>query len=886
LQVISQWPLVGRSEELQLIAEATRAVGDQARGVVLSGAAGVGKTRLAREAVGGCGRRSTRRHWIVGTTSARGVPLGAFADIASHFGPDPLRRVREVINGLTDNGHDSEVVVGVDDAHLLDDLSAFTVHQLVARRLATVILTIRSGESPPDAITAIWKDLHVQRLELQSLSLPEITHLVEQVLGGSVESLSARRLWQYTQGNALYLRHLLENEVNAGRFAQHADVWLWDGDPTLSPTLAELLDRRIAQVSRPVRDVLDALAVAEPLDAEMLSRMVDPDALADAESLGLISVDSGVRPAAVRLTHPMLGEVSRIRSLQLRRLRGRIATELARIAGADPRHLVRRAVLTIESDLAPDAELLTAAASAAMQLMDQRLAETLAEHAVVAGGGEEARMAHAMANFWLERPTKVESILAELADQTSGPARTQVAIMRATNFAAELGQPASAEQELNESLLADDDIAQAVVTALRALIALVRGHSSSAVDAALTMLTSSPASDVAQMLMTWVLVSGLGDLGRIDEVQPAADGGYRLAERSAEVSHARFQVAFLQANAYRRAGSLEKTDATITRIRHETLDVPYEESWHSLLVGMSAMSRGALDDSRRALRDALAYLGTGDSGRMVKSFGRSWLTTVTAIAGRATEARREFDAIEWWAQDSDACIFDPERFIAEAWTCAAEGSVSQAISIARIAATRESELGRPAQEALLLQVATQFGDHTTASRLAELADRVQGPRAPAAAGHAAALAAGDGDALVDASRRYEAFGDRIAAADAAAQAVIAYQKAGLRGAALSASAAVQRLTAECQGAQTPALRAAAMPLPFTARQHEIITLAARGWSNNEIAQHLTVSVRSIEGHLLRASKRSGTNSREQLIAILRGAYDTLNRADDPHAESS
>jgi len=140
---------------------------------VLSGSAGVGKTRVARDAVAGCGPRNARRHWIIGTASARSVPLGAFADIASDFGPDPLRRVREVIDGLIGATRDGEVIVGVDDAHLLDDLSAFTVHQLVTRRLATVILTIRSGEQPPDAITAIWKDHHLPNLELQPLSLPK-----------------------------------------------------------------------------------------------------------------------------------------------------------------------------------------------------------------------------------------------------------------------------------------------------------------------------------------------------------------------------------------------------------------------------------------------------------------------------------------------------------------------------------------------------------------------------------------------------------------------------------------------------------------------------------------------------------------------------------------
>jgi DNA-binding NarL/FixJ family response regulator len=215
-------------------------------------------------------------------------------------------------------------------------------------------------------------------------------------------------------------------------------------------------------------------------------------------------------------------------------------------------------------------------------------------------------------------------------------------------------------------------------------------------------------------------------------------------------------------------------------------------------------------------------------------------------------------------------MFDPYRSLAEGWVCAAEGAVSQSISIMRDAAERESRLGRPAWEVVLLQVATQFGDQTTGARLAELAGQVQGPRAPTAAVHAAALAAGRGDGLLDASRRYEAFGDRIAAADAAAQAVVAYQHAGLTGAAMSASATVQRLAAECQGVHTPAVRAARTKQPFTARQLEIISLAAQGLSNRDIADRLTMSIRSVEGHLFRASERVAANSRDELISILRG----------------
>jgi DNA-binding NarL/FixJ family response regulator len=867
--VIRQWPLVGRSEELALIADATRATDDRARGIVLSGSAGVGKTRVAREAVAGCAPRAARRHWIVGTASARGVPLGAFVDIASDFGPDPLRRVREVIDGLIGNARHGEVVVGVDDAHLLDDLSAFTVHQLVTRRLATVILTIRSGEAPPDAITAIWKDQHLERLELQPLSPAEIADLVEHVLDGPVDSFSSQRLWQYTQGNALYLRHLLENEVNTARMTQRSGVWLWEGNPQLSPTLAELIEARMAQVTTAVRDVLDALAVAEPLETDVLEAVADADALAEAESLGLISVDPSVRPASVRLAHPLFGEVRRTGSLRLQRLRGRIATELARKGSTDPRDLIRRAALTIESDLAPDPELLLAAAAAAMQLLDHRLAETLAERAVAVGGGPWAKIAHAMAITWQERGIEAEAVLAEQAEQASGLERTQIAILRAMNFTLILGQVASAEREL-ELLPADDDSAQAIATALRPLIELVRGRSSAAVEMAFAAEAGSPDNDVAKIFLAWVFVTGLGDLGRIDEIESAANKGYAVADKSPEAGHLLRRLALQETHGYRLGGALTQSDAVVARIRRDTLDVPFEESWHRVFVGLSAMTRGAVDDARRSLRDALAYLGTGGSGRMVKTFGRTWLTTVTAMAGQATDARREFEAIEWWAQEPDACMFDPYRSIAEAWTCAAEGAVSHAISIMRDAAAKEHVLGRPAWEVVLLQTATQFGDQTTVATLAELADLVQGPRAPTAAAHAAALAAGDGDALVGASRRYEEFGDRLAAADAAAHAVIAYQHAGLRGAALSASATAQRLAAECQGARTPALRAATTPKPFTDRQREIISLAAQGLSNKEIADRLTVSTRSVEGHLFRASQRVAANSRDQLISILQG----------------
>ena len=168
----SGWPLTGRAEELQAITESVDTA--DAAGIVLAGAAGVGKTRLARETLTRAGRRGRVCRFVAATASAQSVPLGAFADYADRLGPDPLARVRDVVDAVTHTRRDrGPVVVGVDDAHLLDDQSALVVHQIVRRHLATVVLTVRTGEPAPDAITALWKDELLPRLEVQPLSKAE-----------------------------------------------------------------------------------------------------------------------------------------------------------------------------------------------------------------------------------------------------------------------------------------------------------------------------------------------------------------------------------------------------------------------------------------------------------------------------------------------------------------------------------------------------------------------------------------------------------------------------------------------------------------------------------------------------------------------------------------
>ena len=117
------WPLTGRDEELKLIAAT---FGDESEhgGVVIAGRPGVGKTRLAREAAA-----AISRGWVVrmvsGTAAAQAIPLGAFAEWIDQDGVQPLNLVAAVTLVAPEYPSGERVVVFVDDAHLLDDLSAF-----------------------------------------------------------------------------------------------------------------------------------------------------------------------------------------------------------------------------------------------------------------------------------------------------------------------------------------------------------------------------------------------------------------------------------------------------------------------------------------------------------------------------------------------------------------------------------------------------------------------------------------------------------------------------------------------------------------------------------------------------------------------------------------
>jgi DNA-binding CsgD family transcriptional regulator len=861
------WPLTGRSEEMRIVQAALQA--PETSGIVLCGAAGVGKSRIAHDALASAGAIGCQTRWVSGTSSARQLPLGALAAWAGSSGTDHLQLIRDVIDALTSTSDGAKVIVGVDDAHLLDDLSTFVLHQIVARRAAKLVLTIRSGDPIPTATQEIWQAGQFDRLDLQPLSRHETVTLLSATLGGALDSAAAQRLWKLTRGNALYLRNIVEQGVADGHLVEQHGHWTWTGDTAVPPSLAEMIETRIGDVPRSVGDVIDALAVGEPIELSLLVRIVDAAAVEEADQRGLITLERSDGRAEVRLAHPLYGEVRRGRApaTRLRRLCARLAVELGRSDDRDDTQVVvRRAVLSLDSDLEPDPDLLVTAAYGALGLADLHLADRLAHAAIRAGGGAEAGFVRAFALSRLGLGEEADTVLASIT--TAGGDHARRAFMRATIRLFTHADPAGAKQLIDDASQAvPPDGNQACIDAFQTVYWAAMGRPDAARESSKNLVVEELPPFVGAVTARAVVVAS-GDAGHTSEAQTAADAGYAIVRRDFDAPHQRFVVADAHISALLQSGRLREAWDMACRVQELAAELAEAaQPYSALVVGRAALGAGRLDTAHSLLKSAVGTLSA--SGETIGWRYRCQIPYTIALAmhGATDEATAALEDLEQCAHPSWQCV-DYERALAQAWVAARQGAVSEAINVASSAAEEARARGQFAAEVLCLQAATQFGDRSGAPRLSELAEIVEGPRARVAARFAAALGTGDGAGLTKVSEDFERMGDLVAAIDSVAHGAVAYRRKGLRGSALGCATRAAALSKRCGGANTPALLSAAEPLPLTSRQREIVMLLGDGLTTRTIAERLNVSERTVEGHIYRAMAKTGVANRNDLAALL------------------
>lgn len=153
--------------------------------------------------------------------------------------------------------------------------------------------------------------------------------------------------------------------------------------------------------------------------------------------------------------------------------------------------------------------------------------------------------------------------------------------------------------------------------------------------------------------------------------------------------------------------------------------------------------------------------------------------------------------------------------------------------------------------------------------MSDLVKAVEGDLAPARLAHVIALRAGDPEQLATASDRFAGLGATLLAAESAADAAVAWRRAGNVSRSDHELHRASVLSSSCPGARTPALSPIDSREQLTGAERETALLAAAGRTNREIAEELHLSVRTVDNRLQRVYGKLGISRRSELAGLVR-----------------
>jgi DNA-binding CsgD family transcriptional regulator len=847
------WPLAGRERELRAIEArldpGSRGVRPPQAGVLLLGAAGVGKTRLVREVLARWTAGGGESEWVVGPH----LPERIADEPAARSGRGP-------------------VVLGIDDVHLLDDRSVALVGRLARRGLVAPVASARDDEPLSDVVLARWPD-PASRRTVPGLAPEAVDQILGHALPGQIDPVTRQRLHRLAGGNPLLLREVLADAAETGGLARREGVWCWRGAVPATARLAELVTAQLATLSPGALSVLEMLACGEPLPLPLVARVAEPAAIEEARRSGRVVADRSGGRVALRFAHPLYAEVLRA-NLPASRVR-RISGVLAEAQAAEP---VRRredallaAVWQLQSGHLREPKLLLLAAREASGRFDVELAERLARAARGPAGGWEADWLLARILLFTGRAEQAAEVLPG-PPPTRGELLARWAVTRADLSYWGLGKPDEALRALDA--VAPDEPGGELTESSRAWILLFDGRCRDALATVSALLGRLAQAPPAQ----WACAGGAmaaGLLGRIGQAQAMWERG-RAAAAAAEGSPSgQVHIGYGSCLALRLAGHLREAAAVAEEGYRAAVagDAGPMVGYWAALRGIVRKAQGYAAGAQAALREALVLLGEYDTYRL-RRVCLAELAGAYALGGDLANARdclARADRLD----DGTNRLFDAWVELDRAWVQVAEGELSTSVDTAVRAAKLAQESDQPAFEAICRYDAVRIGGAApVGERLREVAGGVEGRVAGLLVavadglGAGGGLGAGSGRGLEQAAAALADEGQVLLAAEAAAGAARAYQQAGRAASMRRALRLAAELTGQCQGARTPLLRLAGRVGLLSPREREVAVLAT-SQPSRQIADRLGLSLNTVNNTLSRAFVKLGASNRAELAAILR-----------------
>jgi DNA-binding CsgD family transcriptional regulator len=872
---------VGRHDELAT----ARGLLDAGCGVlVLRGPLGVGKSHLARAVAGLALDGPWVVHSVAGSSATPTVPFAPWAHLLDEVPVDatPAALVSIALARLRAERESGPLLVVIDDAHRLDELSmAMAVHVLRSPDLL-VVITTRPGVEVPGPLADVLREGRATVIDVTPLDRGDLPALAATTDAPPLAPPSLASLWHVTEGNPLFALELLRGGFSGER---------------PSVTLAEVVALRMAELPPDQRSLLELLAVGGTLDERLVRDLVGDEALLAAEQAGHVLGAVEANQVRVGLTHPVYADSLRA-GLGVTGVRARLrelvaaATRPGRPSAVD---LVKLAVWHAELGEPFDP---SAVGMASRELRwgfhdwlrrglrgDAVVADPVSDTGRVTAAYRLARLAWERDPSWAtgyallrtlhDQPNRLDEFAPVLAavEQwcTSEEDRATLTIATALWLTWTAGRWSEADALLSSWEQRLGPPHRQLLTYARGGLMVQRGD----IDAGAAVLRAHrPAADFPAAVQVawqspWSAACAMG--GRFDEAVDTVEASLPVAlELGDEAMVAVFELVLvgLWARLYR--GDLRDAEQRALAVRDLAGDTATAEG-RALLGGVAARSmlwQGRVTDAIDLLRDGT--IGHEEPSTLgFRPLLHTTLAVALVAAGQPGGDAEVAAARSLWRPPR---LFDADLGVAAAHVAAAEGHTRAAATLADEAAIEAAAKGNRLFALLAAHTANGIApDDDRRSRLVELAAAVDGPLA-ALLRRQAELSERSDPAEADlVAEGLLALGANHQALLTSTAAVGWHRRAGRRDAAARSHGAATRALAGCPGLAHASRGIAPNPADsLTKREREVATLAARSWSTAAIADELGVSERTVESHLYRAFGKLGVTSRAELAAALAG----------------
>lgn len=883
-----------RVGELADIASAIRA--EDCRAVFLTSDSGLGASTILRKLAEEAGVHVPVLT-VHGSQSLAKIPFGVlaryFGDLdtpSENFKVGVLRamlaeidRLKEGLEGTDPDSWGLPLIV-IDDAHSIDEGTAELVVSLAMAGTANVVVSHSSRHKLPAPLPKLWATGMAENIVLLPLDQEQGHAYCEALLDGPVLRSTSWHYWSTAAGNPLFLNLLVREAVEQGLLSNRSGTWVGQHRPQgHSPDLEEAVRGMLRGLSREGKEALDLIALSEPLAETALLHLVPAAAVKELLDWPLISH----RPPSSELlvlANPIYGRVVRemMPVTQSRLLHEKLIGSLE--AGpANKESLLRRVLWAVEVGIEVPDDIMLRAAVLASKLFQSATSLELAGHIRGENFKLRATMVKARAKYNLGDYQGAFLLTELLRDHAANIGDLLFgSLLRAATRSA-LGMPvdtlladARELRKAGEQLAnADPQHADAILAHSRSgammveLMALSRAGRYSEMTALTTLLTAqqglTSAADKLNLTMALTM-----DSERLT-VQGLPEQGTRRAAEAFAIEHSEENdVFFLPESILLRqltgmlcAGNWAAASDILDQHSVEAGPIVVTFGGGANVVrGMALLRAGQTSDALKILQAGLEPLQLSDPQQLL-GYCTALASYSAARLGQAELAARLMS--EYVEGTGMFVVVAHERaYLSAARQLLApdDGGLGELFAQADAA----HALGSAMLELNALVLAMELGEQSVVGRVAEVAAGVEGPWAQSIASYADALHRNDGHDLARA-------GELLT-------------RAGMFGFAKLALAKSARLLGD-SGARTQAtrvrkdLRKIASGLGpdggpgsnhttalLTRREREVARLAASGMSDREIADRLTLAVRTVEGHLYRSYSKLGISTREELAEAL------------------